>query len=110
MFCGPEDFQAVGRMGIMIGLEKRIVCLFPCVCVWYRLGFPHGFESLWAASNSGVCGVALVSDCGPTVRQKNYLIHYMHSCDYYNTKASMESGGKYDFPDIDWDRMLRKWL
>lgn len=33
MFCGPEDSQAVGRMGIMIGLEERMVCVCVCLCV-----------------------------------------------------------------------------
>lgn len=32
MFCGPEDSQAVGRMGIMIGLEERMMCACLCVC------------------------------------------------------------------------------
>ena len=32
MFCGPEDSQDVGRMGIMIRLEGRMVCV--CVCVY----------------------------------------------------------------------------
>lgn len=31
MFCGQEDSGAVGRMGIMIGLEERMICV--CVCV-----------------------------------------------------------------------------
>lgn len=71
MFCGPEDSQAVGRMGIMIGLEERMVCVCVCLCVcvcvwteWYRVGYPHGFQSLSAAPSapkSGVFGVALAS-------------------------------------------------
>lgn len=75
MFCGPEDSQAVGRMGIMIGLEERMVCVCECVCPclsvcvcvwteWYRVGYPHGSQSLSAAPSapkSGVFGVALAS-------------------------------------------------
>lgn len=76
MFCGPEDSQAVGRMGIMIGLEERIVCVYVCVfvcmCVWtewYRVGYPHGFQRLSAAPSapkSGVFGVALASESATT--------------------------------------------
>ena len=86
MFCGPEDSQDVGRMGIMIRLEGRMVCVYisvclflsVCVCVclrerecvsvwreWYRIGYPHSFQSLSAAPSapkSGVFGVALASE------------------------------------------------